>query len=565
MKLSLKPAHLKRYKDILRILLRHGKRDLLRGVEEELEDEVPPPSDRAEELASDLEKMGPTFIKLGQLLSTRTDLFPPAYIDALSRLRDQVEPVDGADIFRIVEEELEAKVSRVFPEFDVAPLASASLGQVHRAVLRDGREVVVKVQRPEARRRATEDMEALGQIAQLLDRHTEFGRRYRFTRLVEEFHRSLFQELDYRQEAAHLSTLAENLREFDRIVVPAPVTDLTTTRVLTMEHIHGTKVSLLDPLARVEIDGEELADQLFRAYLKQILVDGFIHADPHPGNVFVTDDARLALLDLGMVSRITPAIQDRLVTLMLAIGEGRGDEAASAVLKLAESGETVDSEAFTRRTNDLVSRFQEASLKDLDMGRVLVDLSRSAFDCGFHLPSEISMVGQTLLKLDSVGRILAPEFKTNDAIRRHALKVMRRRLFRAESFGSVFKSVVELKEFATELPGRVNRILDVVADNRLRLEVDAIDETRLMAGLQKIANRITLGLVLAALIIGAALLVRVESPFRIFGYPGLPILLFGAAAIGILLLVFTIVFRDVSGAASREERRHHHKPGNRAA
>lgn len=568
MKLSLKPAHLKRYKDIVRIFLRYGKRDLLHGADADLEEEVKPPTPettaRAEELAADLEKMGPTFIKLGQLLSTRTDLFPPVYIEALSRLRDKVEPVDPAEIFKIIEEELEAKVSRVFPEFDVAPLASASLGQVHRAVLRDGRRVVVKVQRPEARRRATEDMEALAQIAELLDQHTEFGRRYRFGRLVEEFRHSLFQELDYRQEASHLQTMAENLREFDRLVVPAPVPDLTTSRVLTMEQIHGFKVSLLEPLERVEIQGDELADQLFRAYLKQILVDGFVHADPHPGNVFVTEDCRLALLDLGMVSRITPQIQDKLVTLMLAIGEGRGDEAAAAVFKLVGADDTVDQERFTHRTNDLVGRFQQASLKDLDMGRVLVEMSRAAVDCGFHLPSEISMVGQTLLKLDSVGRLLAPEFKTNDAIRRHALKVMRRRVFRAESFGSLFKSAIELKEFATELPGRVNRILDVVADNRLKLEIDALDETRLMAGLQKIANRITLGLVLAALIIGAALLVRVDSPFRIFGYPGLPMLLLGAAAIGIILLIFTILFRDVPGAASREER-HVHKSKKRAA
>jgi ubiquinone biosynthesis protein len=553
MKLSLKPAHLKRYKDIVRILLRYGKSDLLKGADLDLdEEEIRPPEEasKAEDLAKDFEKMGPTFIKLGQLLSTRTDLFPPAYIEALSRLRDNVEPVDAAEIFRTIEEELGAKVSRVFPEFDPVPLASASLGQVHRAVLRDGREVVVKVQRPEARRQATEDMEALGQIAELLDHHTQFGKRYQFTKLLEEFRHTLFQELDYRQEASHLATMAENLREYDRLVIPEAVPDLSTSRVLTMEHIHGTKISLLQPLDRVELHGDELADQLFRAYLQQILVDGFVHADPHPGNVFVTPEGNLALLDLGMVSRITPHVQDRLVALMLAIGEGRGDEAAAAVFQLVETDPAIDKTRFVRRTEDLVGRFQDAQLKDLDMGRVLVEMSRSAIDCGFHLPSEISMVGQTLLKLDCVGRMLAPEFKTNDAIRRHAMKVMRRRVFRAESVGSLFKSVVELKEFATQLPGRVNRILDVVADNKLKLEVDAIDETRLMAGLQKIANRITLGLVLAALIIGAALMVRIDSPFRI-----LPMILFGAAAIGIIMLVISIVFRDVSGAAAREERR----------
>jgi predicted unusual protein kinase regulating ubiquinone biosynthesis (AarF/ABC1/UbiB family) len=548
MGLSLKPAHLKRYKDIVRLILKYGRSDVLKGADLELGEDFQPPAPgterKAEELAADLEAMGPTFIKLGQLLSTRTDLFPPATIDALARLRDQVEPVDGAEVLQTIEEELGVKVSRVFPEFDLKPLATASLGQVHRACLRDGREVVVKVQRPDVRKRVLEDMDALERIAELLDRHAEFAQRYRIKALLEEFRRSLLQELDYRQEAQHLLTLGENLREFERILVPAPAEDLTTSRVLTMEYVRGFKISALPPVDRAVLDGAELADQLLRAYLKQILADGFVHADPHPGNVFVTEDGRLALLDLGMITRLSSDVQDRLVTLMLAVAEGRGDEAADALLRLIDSDGEADRAAFTRRVNDLVGRFQEAQLKDLDIGRVLVEATRAAVECGFVLRPEIGMIGQTLLKLDSVGRLLAPDFRTNEAIRKHALRVLRSRVVRGGSFGSLFRSAVELKDFATQLPGRVNRILDVVADNKLRLEVDAIDENRLIDGLQKIANRITLGLVLAALIIGAALLVRVDSPFHLFGYPGVPILLFGGAAVGILALVFTIVFRD---------------------
>jgi predicted unusual protein kinase regulating ubiquinone biosynthesis (AarF/ABC1/UbiB family) len=262
----------------------------------------------------------------------------------------------------------------------------------------------------------------------------------------------------------------------------------------------------------------------------------------------MTEDGLLALLDLGMVARLSSEMQDRLVGLLLAVAEGRGDEAASAVLQLATTDEEVevDRAGFTRRVNDIVGRFQEASLKDLDMGRVLVEITRSSIDAGFTLPPEIGMIGQTLLKLDAVGRHLAPDFKTNEAIRRHALQVLRSRVVRAGSLAGLFKTAVEAKELATRLPGQVNRILDVLADNKLRLEIDAIDENRLIEGLQKIANRITLGLVLAALIIGAALLVRVDSAFRLFGYPGLPILLFGGAAAGILALVTTILFKDRS-------------------
>jgi predicted unusual protein kinase regulating ubiquinone biosynthesis (AarF/ABC1/UbiB family) len=311
-----------------------------------------------------------------------------------------------------------------------------------------------------------------------------------------------------------------------------------------MDYIAGFKVSDLNPIARVELDGAALADQLFRAYLKQILVDGFLHADPHPGNVFVTQDGRLALLDLGMVVRLPLVLQNRLVTLILAIAEGRADEAAESLLDLSETKEGINRSALVRRLSDLLGRFRDSQLKDLNMGRVLVEITRSSIDCGLRLPSEFSMVGQTLLKLDAVGRILAPEFNTNQAIRDNALGLLRRRLWKEESLGGLFKTAVAFKEFAAQFPARAGRILDLVADNRLKLEIDAIDEQYLMQGLQKIANRITLGLILAASIIGAALLMRIETSFRLFGYPALAMLLFLGAAVGIALLAFHIVFRD---------------------
>ncbi|HVR83662.1 MAG TPA: AarF/UbiB family protein, partial [Planctomycetota bacterium] len=362
--------------------------------------------------------------------------------------------------------------------------------------------------------------------------------------LLEEFHRSLLRELDYRQEARHLLTMAANLKEFDRILVPRPVEDFSSTRVLTMDYVAGFRVSDLNPLARVELEGTALADQLFRAYLKQILVDGFLHADPHPGNIFVTEDGRLALLDLGMVIRLPPGLQNRLITLILAIAEGRAEEASESLLDISETKEGIDRPAFVRRLSDLVGRFRESQLKDLDMGRVLVEITRSSLDCGLRLPSEFSMVGQTLLKLDAVGRILAPDFDTNEAIRHNALQLLHRRIWKEESLGGLFRTAISFKEFAGQFPARAGRILDLLADNRLKLEIEAIDEQYLMQGFQKIANRITLGLILAASIIGAALLMRIETSFRLFGYPALAMLLFLGAAAGIALLAFHIVFRD---------------------
>jgi len=327
MTFSLKPHHLKLYKDILRLLMKYGHSDLTREITaDELETDAQPrePGKESppEELVDDLEKMGPTFVKLGQLLSSRADLLPEPYLQALARLQDRVKPFPAEQAEQIVENELGARLSKAFSWFDPEPMAAASLGQVHRAALRDQRPVVVKVQRPGIRQQIAEDFAALEKVATLLDEHTEIGRRYRFSKLLDEFKTALAHELDYEHEAANLVHLAANMAEFPRLRVPLPIQDYTTRSVLTMDYIRGTKITQLSPLSRLDIDGPQLAEELFRAYLKQVLVDGLFHADPHPGNVFLTDDGRIALLDLGMVGRTTPGMREQLLKLLLAVSEG---------------------------------------------------------------------------------------------------------------------------------------------------------------------------------------------------------------------------------------------------
>ncbi len=257
-------------------------------------------------------------------------------------------------------------------------MAAASLGQVHRATLRDGRAVAVKVQRPQIRERMVEDFEALEDIADFLDHHTEMGNRYEFCQLLAQFWKSLFQELDYRQEANNLTTLREQLREFSRLIVPAPIADYCTSRVLTMEFVPGKKVTDLNPLARMEFDGAALAEEMFHAYLEQILVNGFFHADPHPGNVFITPDYRIALLDLGMVGRITPRLQEDLLQLLLAIAEGRGDEAAHVAIKIGEKKEDFDPKEFTRRIGEIVAQQQNATVEKMQVGRLVLQVTQSS-------------------------------------------------------------------------------------------------------------------------------------------------------------------------------------------
>jgi predicted unusual protein kinase regulating ubiquinone biosynthesis (AarF/ABC1/UbiB family) len=498
----------------------------------------------ATELAADLEKMGATFVKLGQLLSTRPDLIPPAYAEALTRLQDNVEPFAFAQIEEIVVGELGVRISKAFSHFESTPLAAASIGQVHRAVLRDGREVIVKVQRPGIREQIIEDLDALTEAAEFLDNHTEIGRRYGFQEMIEEFRKSLLRELDYRQEAHNLITLFNNLKEFPTIIVPLPIEGFTTSRVLTMEYIRGKKVTALGPLAKLEIDGNALAQELFRAYLKQILVDGFFHADPHPGNVFLTDRCQIALLDLGMVARVAPGLQERLLQLLLAISENRGDDAAKIALQFGQVKAQSDEVKFRHEIAEIVAQHQNVSLKQIQIGRMVLEVTRICGENGIRLPIELTLLGKTLLNLDQVGHALSPDFDPNAAIRRQAAGLMQQRMSNSLSLGNIFSGMLEMKDFVQRLPNRVNKILDRVAENDLEVKVDAIDEKMLMEGLQKVANRITLGLILAALIVGAAMLMDVPTSFRILGYPGLAILFFLGAAGGGLVLVFNILFRD---------------------
>jgi predicted unusual protein kinase regulating ubiquinone biosynthesis (AarF/ABC1/UbiB family) len=558
MAISLKPEHLKRYKDMALLLMRYGRADLVKsaGLDAAIEGmqnvEVSPA--KMEELAADVEKMGPTFIKLAQLLSTRADLLPQPYIDALTRLQDRVEPFPFNEVEQIVDTELGVRISKAFSDFESQPIAAASLGQVHRAALRDGRRVVVKVQRPGIREEMSKDLDVLGDIAAFLDSHTEAGRKYEFTPLLEEFRKNILRELDYRLEARNLVIFANNLRDFERIVVPQPVEDFTTSRVLTMDYISGKKITALTPLAKIDLDGYLLAEHLFQAYLQQILIDGFFHADPHPGNVFLTDDGRIALIDLGMVARIVPRFQESLIQLLLAISEGKGDDAAEITIKMGEPKPGFDEKAFRRSVADLVLENQNAQIENLDAGRVVLRITQISGECCFRLPPEFTMIAKTLLNLDQVVHTLDPKFDPNFAIRNWADVIMQRRLKKSLSAGNVYGTILELKEFVDKLPTRVNQLVDTLTNKGIHIDVDAIDERSLLTSLHKIANRITVGLLLAALIVGAALMMRVETSFTILGYPAIAIIFFLLAAIGALVLVFNIMFFDEKDKGEPEQK-----------
>ena len=295
------------------------------------------------------------------------------------------------------------------------------------------------------------------------------------------------------------------------------------------------------------MDGAPLAEELFKAYLKQVLVDGLFHADPHPGNVFLTDDGHIALLDLGMVGHTTPGMQENLLKLLLAISEGNSDEAADLVIRISEKTEEFNPTEFRRRIGQLMASRQDQGLQQINVGKSLLEVSKNAADNGLFAPSELTLLGKTLLQLDEVGKILDPAFDPNASIRRNVGELMSQRMGKTATQGSLFSSLLEMKHFVGGLPSRLNNIMDAIANHELEVKIKAVDAKLVMEGFQKIANRITTGIILAALIMGASILMQVQTSFRIFGYPGLAILCFLAAAVGGFWLVFNIFVQDQKG------------------
>ena len=516
---------LSRYRDFARFAAKYARADFVTNAGDSA---APTANDAAEACAfsADLERLGPTFIKLGQLMSTRADLLPPAYLEALARLQDNVDPFPFADVERIVQEELGVRLSKAFETFTADPIAAASLGQVHRAVMRGGRDVAVKVQRPDVRERVMKDLDALDEVAALMHRFSATTRLVDVHGVLEEFRRTILAELDYREEARNLLALSHQLRDFDRLLIPLPIDDYTTSRVLTMDFIDGTKITLVSRVEWTE-------------------VDGVFHADPHPGNVLLTPGHQLALIDLGMVGRLSTTMQERLFRLLLAISEARGDDAASIVIAIGETREDFDEMQMRRLIIDMVGRYRNAAVKELNVGRVMLDMARAATLHGLRMPPELALLGKTLLNLDEIGRLLDPDFDVNASMRRNATRLMQRRMLNSMTPANVFSTALEVRDFAERLPARMNRILDALSANDLRLKIEVIDHGSIIDGFQKVANRIALGLVLAALIVGAAMLMRVPTPFTILGYPGLAMLLFLAAAGGGFWMAWTILVGDV--------------------
>jgi predicted unusual protein kinase regulating ubiquinone biosynthesis (AarF/ABC1/UbiB family) len=541
-----------RRSQILKLLLRYRNSGVFSGVNlDGVSSGKLPVEGNPEQFVRDLEALGPTFVKLGQMMSTRPEMIPPDYVAALERMQEKVAPVPFEHLRATIEEALGAPINKLFASVDPLPLGCASIAQVHRATLRDGTLVALKVQKPEVAVQIRTDLEVLRSFAHAADRLTNLGRRVRLADWLNEFSKTLLVELDYCNEAENLNRFGEHLAPFPSLWVPQPIWNLCGPRVLTMQLAQGVRVDQIPPVRRTEQDMRPLAAALIRGYLDQIFVHGEIHADPHPGNLRVTDDGRLAIFDLGMVGHVPPRLRERLLKVLFAAVDGRGEEVADEIIGLSTRLEDYDEERYLRETGQMIARY--AAHGKMSEGRVVLDLVRIATASGLRTPPELSLLGKALLNLETVCREISPTLNTRSVVERQLQHVMRARLRKSLSAANLASEAMEVQQLLREGPRRFSEILGLMAENRLQMRVTGLEESRLMENIQKVANRVAAGLITAALLLSSSLMMRVESSYTLFGYPAFAMVLFLLGVIlGLSIIASALMFDRRTRA--REER-----------
>jgi predicted unusual protein kinase regulating ubiquinone biosynthesis (AarF/ABC1/UbiB family) len=588
----LSPKHLPRLISTIRLFTNYGLRDFanrqgLLGLEgAALDDDAPVDdgaADKAKAFRERLVELGPAYIKLGQVLSTRPDLLPKPYIDELEHLQDDVPPMPFDIVEATIEDELHARISKLFASFAEEPLGSASLGQVHAAELRDGRSVVVKIQRPNLREQLSDDIEFFREMASFLTEHTNAGSRIDLVGVVQQVERALVDELDYRTEARNAASFRKVLAKFPHILIPRVIDAYTTHRVLTTERIKGVKIDEIPPITRIEYEFGDLADEFAHAYLEQITNSGHFHADPHPGNVFIVlpgpdnprtpaearardrrsevrpgatalvesenearaaavaseaapDDPKLALIDFGMTAHLTASMRDKVVRLLLAMAENNGDAAAETLIEMGQAPDEFDRRAYTRDVSELIAKHTNQTVEETPAGIVLYEMITIAFREGLKLPAELTLLAKALFNLDAVTRSLDPNFNPSQSIREYTAEIANKRAQRDMSPRRLFQMASETSDLIRALPHRLDVITQKLVGDDFAFRVEAPQLGSLLLGLEKVANRIFTGLVLGGLLVASGYMIQVQRRLATAGF-------IIAGAIG-LWMIATILIQD---------------------
>jgi ubiquinone biosynthesis protein len=542
--------HLNRYRQILTILFKYGFGDLLEMLKIDqyiavgLQMISKNRALRIERLTKPqglrmaFEELGPTYIKLGQILSTRPDLIPMEFIQELSKLQDHVPAFPFDRVRKVISAEFGRPPEDLFDQLEEAPLASASIGQVHRAVLKDGETVAVKIQRPGIRKIIEVDLEIMLHLATLAERHIEEMALHRPVKIVEEFARTLEKEIDYKNEATNMERAARHFLDDPHVYIPKVYREVTTSRILTTEFIDGIKISNIDALEAAGLDRKIITARGADLVLKQVLDHCFFHADPHPGNIFVLPGNVICLLDFGMAGIVDRQTRDDFVDLVESIVNQNESRAAQVLLKLTIRDAEPDRRLLEREVADFMGRHLYKPLKDIELGKLLYQLLELATSFRLRIPPDIFLMMKALGTVEGVGHMLDPDF---DMIAQATPFITRIKLerFKPERIAEdAYDMGSQIIQFVRQFPNQLLEMANLIRQEKLRLQIEHRGLENMLATHDRISNRISFSILIAALIIGSALIVISETPPLIYGISLIGILLFFAAAImGIWLLV----------------------------
>ncbi len=552
--LSRSHKYLSRYRQILTVLMKYGFGDifsrirgeriienLLRAVSRKPEREKISKLSREARLRKALEELGPTFVKAGQILSTRPDLIGPELIREFEKLQDNVPPFSFDLVRNTIETELGSPLEQIFKNFDEIPLAAASIGQVHRAQLPDGHNVVVKIQRPGILKIIQVDLKILRHLATLTEKHMEEWELQQPTRIVDEFSRMIDKELDYSLEAAHMERFASQFADEETIHVPEVFHKLSSQRVLTMEYVEGIKASEISLLEQSGLDTALLAARGADLMMKQVFVHGFIHADPHPGNVLFLENNVICYLDFGMMSRVSRKQMESLVDAATYAVKNDEIRLTDTLLRIVDCDREPDRKNLENNISELLDRYLFSDLEDLDLSQILTNVMKVITRYRLRIPPDFYIMMKAIAASQALGRKLDPGFKYEEAMTPFLTRIKLEKLLPQRIFKDLFDVTRESAELLKEIPQETSTILKQIARGKAQIQLEHRGFETMLSTFDKISNRLSFAILVASLVIGSSVIVLSGVPPKWNNIPIIGLAGFIVAAVMAFFLIITIL------------------------
>jgi len=552
-KINLTYRNMQRLRGIVGILMRHGLYSFMemvhlhllipihRRIRKKKISEKKEVLSIPERLRQAFEELGPSFIKFGQLIASRPDLVPADYSEEFNKLLDEVPPFPFKEVKNIVESELGAPLEEVFRTFDERAVAAASIAQVHNAVLHDGTKVVVKVQRPHLEKLISTDIELIYFMARLVERYIPETRIYNPVGIVDEFSRSIKKEIDFILEASNIVKISRNLKDEKRVIIPGVFWDYTTSKVLTMERVEGVRIDDFRCHDERGCDCEDIALVLTDAFFAQVFKHGLFHADLHAGNIFVVESNKVAFLDFGIVGRLSDDMKERLANILLAIVRGDYEGLVENYLDMGLVPEKTDLDAFRRDYQDLLESYLSKPIKDAKLGELLLNYTKVAADYKIKLPMDLVLLDKCLIELEGLVRQLDPDLDMLKAGERYAGEIIKIWYSPKKMGQELLEAAHEADKLAKVLPGQVRQLMKKMINDKFTIDFVHFGLENLVDEIDRSSNRLSLGLIIAAIIIGSSLIMTTGRGPLFMGFPVLGFIGFILAGFFGFLLAMVII------------------------